>query len=93
MEAQLNYINVYCNTVENTSVLMSTLWDYVNTTSDKRWTNTQQAYKHDANHNVSIRRLKVLGKGQALQLQFRSNQNLPFEIIGWSTKVLVDAIP
>lgn len=90
LESQLNYINVYTETLTGSSILMSTLWDYVNTTADKRWTGTQQAYKHDANHNVSIRRLKVRGKGQSLQIQMKSSGNSPFRLLGWSTKVLVD---
>ena len=89
-ESQMNYVNVYTNTLTGSSLLVSTLWDYVNTTSDKRWTGTQQGYKHDANHNVSIRRLKIRGKGQALQLQMKSSGVLPFEVLGWSTKILVD---
>jgi len=89
-ESQMNYVNVYTNTLSGSSVLVSTLWDYVNTTADKRWTGTQQGYKHDANHNVSIRRLKIRGKGQALQLQMKSSGTAPFQLLGWSTKVLVD---
>lgn len=89
-ESQMNYVNVYSNTLEDSSVLVSSLWDYVNTTADKRWSGTQQGYKHDANHNVSIRRLKIRGKGQALQLQMKSSGTKPFQMLGWSTKVLVD---
>lgn len=92
-EVQNNYINVLSQTSTGSSILFSTLWDYVNTTSDKRWTGNQQAYKHDANHNVSIRRLKVRGKGQALQIKMQSEGSSPFEVLGWSTKILVDAAP
>jgi hypothetical protein len=82
---QSNYVFVFLVQEEGASASMQGLWEWTTDSSTGRWSSAQEVY-NDAtlNRSVNHRRLKVRGKGKALQLKFNSNGGNPFTLIGWS---------
>lgn len=82
---QSNYVFVFLESEDNSSCFMRGLWEWTNSASSKRWSNPQQIYNPNLLHrDINFRRLKVRGKGRALQLMFTSEVGRPFTIVGWS---------
>lgn len=82
---QSNYIFVFLNTETNSSCYVQGVWDWTNSSASGKWSNTQQVYNSSlTNRGINHRRLKIRGKGKALQLHFESETGKPFNIIGWS---------
>jgi hypothetical protein len=82
---QSNYVFVFMNEEESASALMRGMWEWTTDSNTGRWSNSQQVYNAaTASRGVHYRRLKVRGKGKALQLNFTSVAGNPFTFIGWS---------
>lgn len=82
---QPNYVTVFLNTVANSSCFMYGVYDWTNSTTSNKWSTGQEIYNSALLHrDINYRRLKVRGKGKAMQLRFESQADKPFEIIGWS---------
>lgn len=88
------YITVFCNAVPNGSALVRGKWDWANNISTKKWSAEQQVYTGmRTNRKLSRKRLLLRGIGPAMQLEFRSEEGKPFEIVGWASWETVDAKP
>ena len=82
---QSNYVFIFLEELENSSCFMRGVWDWTTSGSESKWSSSQQIYNtRYPNRAVRFRRLKVRGKGRALQLQFTSETGKPFRIVGWS---------
>lgn len=83
---QANYIWVFMDTLEDSSCYLQGIWDFTNSNSSGKWSTSQQVYSTALfpSRDVRHRRLKIRGKGKALQLKFESESGKPFSIIGWS---------
>jgi hypothetical protein len=84
---QANYVFVFLEAENNSSCTIQGLWEFNNSATSNRWSAAQQVYNtnaHQAYQDVRFRRLKIRGKGRALQLKFASATGTPFTIIGWS---------
>lgn len=83
---QANYIFVFLEEVGNdSSAYVQAVWDYAETGDTGKWSSKQQIYNAAlTGRGVNFRRLKLRGKGRALQLRFTSQDQNPFTIIGWS---------
>jgi len=82
---QSNYVFVYLNQVDNSSCKIQGQWDFASTGSSGKFSSKQELYNSSlTDRHVNMRRLKLRGKGRALQIKFESYINKPFEIIGWS---------
>jgi len=82
---QSNYVFCFLEQEEGASCSMRGLWEWTTASSTGRWSNAQEVYTAaKLNRAVNFRRLKVRGKGRALQLKFTSNAGNPFTLIGWS---------
>lgn len=89
---QTNYVFVYLNQIEDSSCYLQAHWDFASSGSSGKYSSRQELYNPSlANRFVNMRRLKVRGKGRAVQFLFESNTNKPFEIIGWSIQESVNA--
>lgn len=89
---QTNYVFVYLNQLENSSCYLQAHWDFANSGSSGKYSSRQELYNSArTNKFVNMRRLKVRGKGRAVQFLFESNTDKPFEIIGWSIQESVNA--
>lgn len=81
---QSMYAFVYFEQEEDSSCYVQGLWDFTNSGDSGKWSTSQQAYNQFLEHRVANhRRLKIRGKGKALQLKFSSESGKPFTIIGW----------
>lgn len=84
---QTNYVFVFLETETNSSCFMRGLFEYTNSGNSGRWSRSQQVYNSALTYrDINFRRLKVRGKGRAIQLKFTSEQGKPFNIVGWSIK-------
>jgi hypothetical protein len=84
---QSNYIFVFLDTDsgDDPSCYVQSIWDYAETGDTGKWSSKQQVYNSNlTDRGVNFRRLKLRGKGRALQLRFTSEAQKPFAIIGWS---------
>lgn len=82
---QNNYITVFSLAEGNSSLFLQAHWDYANSGDTSRWTTPQQCYPALSNYTYQRRRLKIRGKGLALQLKFFSEEGKPFNLAGWSS--------
>lgn len=64
---------------DNFQVSVKGIWDY-----GERQSSTQSLYPLLHNSDYLIRRIKIRGKGRAMQLRFDSSGSDHFEIYGWS---------
>lgn len=82
---QANYVFTFFNTETNSSCFIQGLWDFTNSGDSGKWSTPQQAYRPSPLYrNINHSRLKVRGKGKALQIKFYSESGKPFNIIGFS---------
>lgn len=93
---QAMYIMVFLEDQEDASAFLQGYWDFANDGSSGKWSTTQQCYPmNTANgrdyRSVKHRRLKMRGKGKALQLKFSSETGKPFTMIGWGTMETANA--
>lgn len=82
---QPNYIFVFLKQEDDASCFIQGIFDFTTDSSTGKWSTTQQVYNNGLlNRGTNFRRLKMRGKGRALQLKFTSESSKPFSIIGWS---------
>lgn len=88
---QNNYVLVFADTASNSSCYFQPWWEYSTSSLSARVGNPQQVY---ANQNLLFttieKRLKVRGKGRAVQFKFYSASGLPFSITGWTIYSLIN---
>jgi len=86
---QSNYVFVYLTQASNSGCILRGLWDWTNSADSNRWSASQQLYNaRKTNRVLNYRKLKVRGKGRALQLQFTSEEGKPFTIEGWAINIV-----
>jgi hypothetical protein len=84
---QTNYVWVFMEEEEDASCFMQGVWDWTTSSSTGKWSTLQQIYNNTLTTRLMrFRRLKVRGKGRALQLRFESETGKPFTIVGWAYK-------
>jgi hypothetical protein len=82
---QSNYVFVFLEQETNAGCQMQGLWEWTTSSDSGRWSTSQQIYNSAlTDRDINFRRLKVRGKGRALQLKFTSETGKPFTIVGWS---------
>ena len=84
---QSNYVWVFLEEEADASCFMQGVWDWTTSSSTGKWSTLQQIYNSTLTTRLMrFRRLKVRGKGKALQLRFESETGKPFTIVGWAYK-------
>lgn len=81
---QGNYLYTFMSIALNSSLYGQGLYEFTNSGNSGHWSTPQQVYKTRANADVSISRIKVRGKGRAMQLKYFSESGKPFTLLGWS---------
>lgn len=82
---QSNYINVFLETVTNSGCYVQGVFNFATNGNSGGWGTRQNIYNASRpNDSVVTKRLKIRGKGRAIQLKFTSMPEKPFTIIGWS---------
>jgi hypothetical protein len=84
---QNNYVWVFMEEEADASCFMQGVWDWTTDNATGKWSTLQQIYNNTLTSRLMrFRRLKVRGKGKALQLRFESEEGKPFTIVGWAIK-------
>lgn len=84
------YIMLYLKVETDSAAYLQAIWDFANTGQSGDWSvrqesSKQQVYSLDnTERDFHARRLKIRGRGRALQLRVTSQTGKPFTIIGWS---------
>ena len=81
---QLGYVYMFSNNLETTSYKIRGLWDYGSSGTSGKWSATQLITNNIPNFSNVFRKIKIRGRGLALQLQITSVTGYPFDFAGWS---------
>lgn len=82
---QANYVFVFLDQETDSSCFMQAVFDFTTSGDSGKWSSQQQVVKSsNLNRSINFRKLKIRGKGRALQLRFEGETGKPFTIIGWS---------
>ena len=87
---QGNYVMLFLENEENSGAYLQGVFDFATTSQGGDWsvrqeTSKQQVFNNDPVYrDISMRRLKIRGRGRSLQLRVTSQTGKPFTIIGWS---------
>ncbi len=82
---QPNYVYTFMEQETDGSCFVQGVYDFTNDGDTGKWSSKQQMYNSSLTmRDVNVRRLKIRGKGRALQLRFESEAGKPFTIYGWS---------
>lgn len=92
-KVQPNYITVYSDNNEPTSVFLQVLWDYANTGDTGKWSSSQLIQHLGVSYDYKKRKLKLRGHGIAYQLKYSSLSGEPFRVVGWVTLVTGNTSP
>lgn len=82
-DVQVNYCTVFMEREEGSSVYMQCVYDFTVNGNTGRWSVPQQCYGVTP-ASISMRKLKLRGRGKAIQFRFKSESGKPFKIIGWA---------
>jgi hypothetical protein len=88
---QNNYVLVFADSGSSSSCFFQPWWEYSTSSTNARVGNPQQIYQ---NQNITFstieKRLKVRGKGRAVQFKFYSETGKPFSLVGWTIYSLIN---
>ena len=87
---QSMYVMLYLKVETDSGAYLQGIWDFANTGQSGDWSVRQQSSKQqvynldNVQRDFHARRLKIRGRGRALQFRVTSQTGKPFTIIGWS---------
>lgn len=81
---QSNYVTVYGDSTTPTSCYFQGIWDYALNSNTGRWSSKQRVTFDDNNYRYKFKRIKVRGRGKALQFRLTSYNADQFSVVGWS---------
>lgn len=87
---QTNYVTAFLTSYPNSSCFFQNFWDYATTTDSPKVSAPQQIYRDKLLVSIQQARIKVRGKGRAVQFMFSSEDEKPFYLHGWSTYLTVN---
>ncbi|HEY2810535.1 MAG TPA: hypothetical protein VGJ00_04000 [Rhabdochlamydiaceae bacterium] len=83
MKFQVPYVYMFLNSNDG-SYKINGLWNYSATGNSGKWTNTQIFTLIDSNYDKMFNRVRIRGRGNALQLKITSEDGQPFDFSGWA---------
>ena len=84
---QPQYVYFYLEQEENAGAYMQAIYEFTTSGNTGKWSSKQQIYNSClTDRAVNYRRLKVRGKGRAMQFRVNSETGRPFTIIGWAAR-------
>jgi hypothetical protein len=83
MKFQVPYIFVFLNDNKG-SYKINGLWNFSGSGLSGKWTNTQIFTLDDVNYDKMFNRVRIRGRGNALQIKITSEDGQPFGISGWA---------
>lgn len=88
---QPTYVYVFSRTDDYTEFNIQSIWDYATNRNSNRWSTRQSIAINKPNYGMDFRRIKLRGHGLVLQLKFTSSRGIPFDIMGWSMPLQMNA--
>lgn len=89
---QNRYVHVFMEEEEDASCFVQAIWDWTSDSSTGKWSTAEQCYNSRyEDRAVRVKRMKVRGKGRALQFKYYSEDEKPFTIIGWAVPMSTNA--
>ncbi len=82
---QSNYVTINYENTSPGGAYFQGIWDYAVDPNSVRWSTKQQVYSAAGLFKNQMRRLKVRGRGKALQFKVSSETGKQFIINGWTT--------
>lgn len=83
MKFQVPYIYMFLN-ANSGSYKINGQWNWSTSGNSGKWTNTQIFTLLDTNYSKLFNRLRIRGRGNALQLKVTSQDGQPFDFSGWA---------
>ena len=83
MKFQVPYVFMFLNS-DNGSYKINGLWNYSATGNSGKWTNTQIFTLNDNLYDKMYNRVRIRGRGNALQIKITSEDGQPFDFSGWA---------
>jgi hypothetical protein len=83
MKFQVPYVFMFLNS-NNGSYKINGLWNYSATGNSGKWTNTQVFTLDDNLYDKMYNRVRIRGRGNALQIKITSEDGQPFDFSGWA---------
>jgi hypothetical protein len=91
--AQNTWVQIYSRLEDAVMYRIQSLWDFAVTGSGTgRWSVSQVVNHDDLNYSNAFKRLKIRGRGKALQFKVSSVNDSPFDIIGWTSSQLINGV-
>lgn len=88
---QMPYIYTFSRNDVPNSFKIQGLWDYANTGNSGRWSVAQLVNNWAPNFSTIFRRHRIRGQGLVLQIKVTSVTGQPFDLMGWSMPMQVNA--
>lgn len=88
---QVPYVYLFSRNPINSSLSIQAIWDYAGSailgTTDMnsgKWSTRQTIYFNQTDYAMAYRKIRLRGRGMAVQIRISSIQGQPFDIMGWS---------
>lgn len=81
---EVPYIYFFSRNPSGNSFTFQSIWDYAGTGNSGRWSTIQRVTNSTSDFTMLYRRLRVRGRGMAVQFKISSIQGQPFDLMGWS---------
>lgn len=91
----VSYINVFIRNTADNGFIFNSVWDWASSSDTGKFSSEQQITNSLTSNKFQYvnRRLRVRGRGYALQLQFKSQVGKPMDIVGWSVFESIQEAP
>ncbi len=81
---EVPYVYFFSRNPGGNAYTFQSIWDYAGTGNSGRWSTIQRVTNSTTDFSMLYRRLRVRGRGMAMQIKISSIQGQPFDLMGWS---------
>lgn len=88
---QVPYVYIFTRNPTNTSMSVQAIWDFAGSptlgsvdANSGKWSTRQRIYFNQTDFTMAYRKVRLRGRGMAVQIRVSSIQGQPFDIMGWS---------
>lgn len=83
-KVQIPYLYLFFREPTNTACEVQSIWDFATAGASGKWSPRQLITNNIQNVAMLYRRVRLLGRGMAVQIKVTSVPGQPFDIMGWS---------
>jgi hypothetical protein len=88
---QIPYVYLFFREPTNTGCQIQSLWDFASAGASGKWSPKQLITNNIQNFAMLYRRIRLPGRGMAVQIKVTSVPGVPFDVMGWSVWNVVNA--